>query len=283
MKPSKRLEATLAICALAAWAALISGCGSEVSLGSRGTGDSGRGGPDGAAGGSTGSGSDGAVVDAPVATGGSAGQGGTAEGGSPGSGGRSASGGNSGTGGTAGKSTPTSSSATTAGGSTGTGGSTPLGGATASGGSTTLGGSTGVGGGSGIDGGTTCDCAGGKTTWECYCSSSNACDMTLSSFLPDAGTARYSMLEEYATCGLIVVTSRNSALGIDMYVFDLTSGRLVGRKITSDTPDRCPFQAGPPSMTLSAGQFPDSTCVRSKCLSDGLLLPAVRPCSDGGV
>jgi hypothetical protein len=154
-----------------------------------------------------------------------------------------------------------------------------------SGGTGGAGGTGGVGGRAGIDGGgtSTCDCAGGETTWDCFCGSPNACDVTLSSFIPDAGSNRYSELEEYAACGLVVVTSRNSAMGVDMYVFDRTSGRLVGKKSTSDTPDRCPFQAGPPVMTLSAGQFPDSTCVRSKCLSNGSLLPLVKPCSDGGV
>jgi hypothetical protein len=156
----------------------------------------------------------------------------------------------------------------------GTGGTVGTGGAT---GTTASGGTTGT----AIDGGTTeCSCAGGQTTWDCLCTITS-CSLTLSTFTTDAGAGgNYSTLEEYASCNLVVVRIATSMSG-RKYVFDRTTGVLVGRTIESDVLEPCPFGPdGGSYRTLSAGQFPDSTCVRSQCINGAL--PAISPCPDGG-
>lgn len=140
----------------------------------------------------------------------------------------------------------------------------------------------GTGGGPGSDGGANaCACAGGKTTFDCLCSVVS-CTMTLASFVPDAGSGSgYSTLEEYASCNLVVLSIAASISG-GQYVFDRTTGALVGRSLESDVLARCPFGDDSSAYrTLSAGRFPDSTCVRSRCQQGSL--PAVRTCPDEGI
>ena len=120
-----------------------------------------------------------------------------------------------------------------------------------------------------------CSCAGGRTTLECFCKA-YACTETLASYAPDAGAGlAYSTLEEYADCNLVVVTIMGS-IASQPYVFDRTTGRLVGRKLNSDVAEKCPFGGESAGYTLTAGQFPDSTCVRTKCVQG--TLPGIGTC-----
>ena len=207
-----------------------------------------------------------------VATGGTVGTGGTvATGGITGSGGTVATGGTTGSGGTR----------IATGGSEGSGGCPCTGGSSGTGG--TRGGtggaqSTGGAGGNVLDGGA-CTCSG--MSFDCFCTI-HPCSQTLSYYTVDAGAGgRYSVLEEYANCNLVVVAMQ-TGLGGWVYVFDRTTGRLVGETYETDVPETCPFapDAGQ-YLTLTAGRFPDATCVRSKC-SNGSY-PASTPCPDAGI
>lgn len=177
------------------------------------------------------------------------------------------------------------------GGRVGSGGSPSSGGIVGFGGAPTTGGRPGSGGipssggaggsGLGIDGAVAgeCNCAGGQTTLDCFCKAYN-CNITLSSFGADAGGDGYALREEYANCGLVVITTASSMVPA-VYVFDLTTGRLVGEEYMSDVAEPCRFGGDEHSYTLSAGRFPDSDCVRSKCSYGNN--PSFRYCSDGGV
>jgi|GEM_PF-5743904 len=171
--------------------------------------------------------------------------------------------------------------ASTGGARTGSGGSVSTGGIVSTGGTRSTGGAGG--GSSVIDGGSTtgCSCAGGTTTFDCFCGV-HSCARTLSSFTADAGAGGgYSTLEEYGNCNLVVVTVATGLAG-GVYVFDRTTGRLVGERYESDVPDACPFDPDASSYrTLSAGQFPDATCVRSECLNG--IFPAISACPDAGI
>ena len=171
------------------------------------------------------------------------------------------------------------------GGGPGTGGSRASGGAGGSGGVATSGGpgtggtraSGGAGGGgvSGVDAGGACSCAGGETTLECFCKA-YPCTDTLASYAPDGGAGlAYTILEEYADCNLVVVSIMDM-IALQPYVFDRTTGRLVGRKFVSDIAESCRFGGESAGYTLTAGQFPASTCVRTKCVKG--TLPGVGSC-----
>ena len=211
-----------------------------------------------------------------VATGGRGGSGG-----SPSSGGIVGAGGVPATGGRASSDGgPSSGGIFGSGGVFGFGGALITGGRPGSGGIPSSGGAGG--GGSGIDGAVAgeCNCAGGQTTLDCFCKAYN-CNLTLSSFGGDAGGDGYALREEYANCGLVVITSM-SVMSPAVYVFDLTTGRLVGEEYMSDVAEPCRFGGDARSYTLSAGRFPDSTCIRSKCSSNGNI-SGLRSCPDGGV
>ena len=215
-------------------------------------------------------GADGAVV-----TGGIAGTGGLGTGG-PGSGGIVGSGGGSGPVGTGGfKAT---------GGITGVGGSGSGGSVGVGGNQGGLGGSLtgGAGGTSALDANNTtaCTCSAGTTSFDCFCTI-HSCTLTLSYFTPDAGTgAAYATLEEYANCNLIVVDNSTSTPGAT-YVFDRTTGSMVGATSYSDVVERCPFgQDSSTFRSLSAGRFPDASCVRSNCVNG--VNPARQKCTDAG-
>jgi hypothetical protein len=197
--------------------------------------------------------------------------------------GGSVAGGTSGTSGTgAGGSTTTgtgrrNTGGTAAGGSGGSG----TGGVVGSGG-LGAGGALATGGSSGGDAGavTTCSCAGGKTTLECFCRVFS-CDRTLASFTVDAGTSSaFSTLEEYADCDLVVVTVMNS-IAPWVYVFNRSTGQLVGEQYNTDAAEPCRFGGDSGAYySLSGGLFPDATCVRSRCTMGSL--PGLKSCPDAG-
>jgi hypothetical protein len=89
------------------------------------------------------------------------------------------------------------------------------------------------------------------------------------------------MLEEYASCNLVVVTV-GPVSSPSTNVFDRTTGQLVGEILNVDVAMNCPF--GPDAgsfVTLAAGQFPDTTCVRSRCIGGNGL--GFRSCPDAGI
>jgi len=148
-----------------------------------------------------------------------------------------------------------------------------------SGGSTGGTGGAGGAGGSGgtmLDGGGSCTCASGETTLDCFCSTYD-CPTSLTAFTE--GARAYSLLEEYAECNLVVVSTM---LGIspDTFVFDRTTGGLVGERINADSVERCPFGGDAGFRMLSAGTFPASSCVRTRCEQGSL--PSLRSCPDVG-
>jgi hypothetical protein len=130
-----------------------------------------------------------------------------------------------------------------------------------------------------------CSCATGTTSWECYCTAyANACATNLAAYWPDAGIgSNIAAIQEYANCNLIVVTTTIMNIAYRQHVYDRTTGLLVGDQTGSDTPTACPFgaDAGSSFLSLSAGRFPDSTCVRSKCVLVGSPPPDVS-CGDAG-
>jgi hypothetical protein len=149
--------------------------------------------------------------------------------------------------------------ATSTGGVTGTGGTVGAGGANATGGTIATGGSTGTSSppaGAPIMPG--CRCLDGTTTWDCYCNAFN-CNKSLNGYVREAGSKdAYGAIMEYASCGLVVVVNPS---GTSQEVYAQNTWRLVGEQA---------FVACPGSdaqiQSLKAGQFPDSTCPRSKCL-----------------
>jgi hypothetical protein len=203
-------------------------------------------------------------------------------GGNPGTGGTTTGTGGISSGGTVSTGGARTGGAATGGTRTGTGGNVAAGGAVGAGGILSTA-DAGDGGGSTVDGdaATVCSCPGGITTFECFCRI-HSCTSTLSDYTADAGVGGgYSTLEEYADCNLVVVTVATSLAG-GAYVFDRTTGRLVGARYDSDVRDACPFAPdGSAYYTLSAGQFPDPSCVRTRC-SNGIY-PAIQACPDAGI
>ena len=125
---------------------------------------------------------------------------------------------------------------------------------------------------------TGCTCTDSTTTWDCYCQVYD-CSKTIAAFTTDAadGGAPYVLMMEYANCNLVEYETYPSE-GVTVEVFDLTSGALVGRFRNGVENNVCPFGgADAPIYSLKAGRFPDSTCVRSKCVAisavDGCYTP----------
>lgn len=172
-----------------------------------------------------------------------------------------------------------------AGGALGTGGARTTGGA---GGGAATGGAAGKGGSGGsttADAGTSgaCACTGGTTTLECFCSKWS-CPSSLSAYSVDGGPGfAFVTMEEFADCDLVQVNGLSPGLNPDQWIFERSTGRLVGGRYASDVPEPCPWdsEAGA-SRILIAGQFPETTCVRTRCVS-GTLPQVLRSCPDGGV
>ena len=160
-------------------------------------------------------------------------------------------------------------------------------GGTGTGGAISTGGTAGTGD-AGVDvAGTapSCSCATGTTSWDCYCMAyASACATNLGAYYSDAGIGSSVVaIQEYANCNLVVITTFDSSYAFLRHVYDQTTGLPVGDQTGSDTPTACPFGAGT-FWTLSAGRFPDSTCVRSKCvLVAGKTPPPGVSCGDAGI
>jgi hypothetical protein len=234
--------------------------------------------------------------------------GGAATGGNIGGGGGAASGGISGTGGTSagtggantGGATATggATSSAASGGSVGTGGMVGTGGTLATGGTVGAGGAhptggtvgtggtlaTGGAGGTGVDSGSSnsCTCTAARTTLECFCAK-YSCPERLGYFLPGGGAAGvYGTMEEYADCDLVLVTTPTGHAP-DRYVFGRSTQRLVGARYSSDVIEACPWDPDAGAFrVLTAGQFPESTCVRSAC-QKGILPEVSGTCADAGI
>jgi hypothetical protein len=88
-------------------------------------------------------------------------------------------------------------------------------------------------------------------------------------------------MEEFADCDLVPVNGLTPGISPDRWVFQLSTGRLVGGRFSSDVPDACPWDRDAGSRLLSAGQFPASTCVRTRCVA-GTLPQVMYSCPDGG-
>jgi hypothetical protein len=212
-------------------------------------------------------------------SGGSSGAGGGGTGGMVGTGGKVGAGGAPSTGGATG-------GTGVADGAVGTGGTVTTGatgGTIGTGGTRATGGTSGTGG-TGVDSGTPngCTCTGGSTTLECFCAKFG-CPQSLFSFSPDAGASQaFSTWEEYADCNLVLIT-KPPGIGPDRYVFERSTGRLVGARYGADVPEACPWDRDAGSFrVLTAGQFPQSTCVRSKC-EKGTLPDVMSTCADAGI
>jgi hypothetical protein len=171
------------------------------------------------------------------------------------------------------------------GGAVGTGGThatTGAGGA-ATGGVSGKGGSTGSSTQPDAGTGGACACTGNTTTLECFCSRWS-CPSGLSAFSTDGGAGfAFVTMEEFADCDLVQVNGLSPGLNPDQWVFERSTGRLVGARYASDVPEPCPWDrdAGG-ARTLFAGQFPETTCVRTRCVP-GTLPQVLRSCPDGGV
>jgi hypothetical protein len=155
----------------------------------------------------------------------------------------------------------------------GTGGSPGSGGA---GGNPGVGGSTGSGG-SRDGGNSSCSCSG--MTLDCFCGVSSIgydCVRTLSTFTSSGGSS-YATLEEFADCNLVVVTTNISA-GMQLAVYDRSSGQLVGRRYYSDVIERCPFDGTDTgSRAISAGQFPEASCKQTSCIEGSQMITIPCP------
>jgi hypothetical protein len=130
-----------------------------------------------------------------------------------------------------------------------------------------------------------CSCVEGTTSWDCYCMAyASACATNLGAYYSDAGIGSSVVaIQEYANCNLVVITTFDSSYAFLRHVYDRPTGLPVGDQTGSDTPTACPFGAGT-FWTLSAGRFPDSTCVRSKCvLVAGKTPPPGVSCGDAGI
>jgi hypothetical protein len=89
-------------------------------------------------------------------------------------------------------------------------------------------------------------------------------------------------MEEFADCDLVQVNGLTSSVSPDRWVFERSTGRLVGARYASDVPEPCPWDRDASSRILSAGQFPDATCARTRCVT-GTLPQVLSSCPDGGV
>ena len=75
---------------------------------------------------------------------------------------------------------------------------------------------------------------------------------------------------EYADCGLNVVLTTSTNLTL-REVYARNTWKLVGEEITVPAGSSCPAAPdGAVQGTLTAGQFPDASCVVSRCLQGRL-------------
>ena len=72
--------------------------------------------------------------------------------------------------------------------------------------------------------------------------------------------------------------SNMTSMGADTFVFDLATGQLVGIRRGSDIVERCPFGGDAGWRTLSAGEFPATSCARTGCRNGSP--PSSRYCPD---
>jgi|GEM_PF-5515411 len=147
-------------------------------------------------------------------------------------------------------------------------------------------GSGGAGGSGGVTGtsdaqASSCACNGSSMSLDCFCSVGGIlypCEPALSTFASPGGSP-YSTLEEFADCDLVVVTTVGS-VGTQMSVYENSSGNLVGRRFYSDSIERCPFDGTDTgSRVISAGRFPDPSCVQTSCTEGTQMI--IVPCPRG--
>ena len=120
-------------------------------------------------------------------------------------------------------------------------------------------------------------CAAEITTWDCYCQAFD-CSKTIATYTAD-GAAPYIVMMEYANCNLVQYWSNKS---VD--VFDLTTGQLVGQMFGNGymKGNVCPFGSSDAAVyDLKAGRMPDSTCVRSKCVTGNSASDMCTPADAG--
>jgi hypothetical protein len=105
-----------------------------------------------------------------------------------------------------------------------------------------------------------------------------SCERSLSTFTSPGGSS-YSTLKEYADCDLALVTNVTS-WGTQQSVYERSTGELVGRRYSSDSKLRCPFDGTDlGSMAISAGRFPESSCQLTSCIEGTAMI--VTPCPRG--
>jgi hypothetical protein len=119
------------------------------------------------------------------------------------------------------------------------------------------------------DGGTdaqSCTCSTGAVAWDCYCSSHD-CNRSLNPYVLEAGTKKdCAFMLEYADCGFNVIFTTSTNLNL-REVYARNTWKLVGEEIAVPAGSSCPAApAGAVQGTLRAGQFPDASCVVSRCL-----------------
>ncbi len=139
------------------------------------------------------------------------------------------------------------------------------GGRTGAGGASSSGGKTGTGdAGSSLQG---CTCAADTIEWDCYCGVRD-CTKTVNGYLLEAGTKKdFATLRDYADCGLIVVETMLTDSTI-REVYARSTWRLVGEeiKMPAGMVRVCSSGADGAQRTLKAGQFPEPTCIVSRCI-----------------
>jgi hypothetical protein len=123
------------------------------------------------------------------------------------------------------------------------------------------------------DGGTdaqSCTCSAGTVAWDCYCSSHD-CNRSLNPYVLEAGTKKdCAFILEYADCGFNVVFPTSTNLDL-REVYARNTWSLVGEVVTVPAGSSCPAAPdGAAQGTLTAGQFPDASCVVSRCLQGRL-------------
>jgi hypothetical protein len=118
-----------------------------------------------------------------------------------------------------------------------------------------------------------CSKAGGfiTTSFDCYCTAARPCggDTDLTAALARVETqppARCHQVREHAACGLTVIgTLDGYNLDYSLRIYDVTTGKLVGLSVTSDTAVNCPFGGTLQGSRLLVGRQPESTCAQSSC------------------
>jgi hypothetical protein len=104
-------------------------------------------------------------------------------------------------------------------------------------------------------------------SWDRFCQGHDCSER-----LPSGAACNNARRDDFPGCGLTVMTSGFVIAGPTFSVFDLASGKLVGKQLSSDIPEfTCSSASTFPSngaFGLRAGRFPDTTCASVSCVSD---------------